>query len=929
MRRLRSWFAPAKPTQPPESTGDQASPETATATPSGQRFDGAVSSQRDFVAGNSIRIVNHYHAASGQTHSKEDIARQLAGYLCWLVGKTESIELRGIASKEVGSQVVRLPLEKAYVPLRARAMPSRNDGLIHNNRLRGGRDLGEGLEADREERDIALGEALGLGYRLAIVGGPGSGKTTVLLHIAWALATSLLGQTAEPARSRLGLDIQPGQLPLPIFVPLAAYAKYLRDLPSHAEAEAQTLSHYLSHYHIRKQAGFKLPKDFFTQILVDGRDVLLLLDGLDEVANDEERALVRQEVENLVSGRPGLRVIVTCRTIAYREQGTALGADFREIAVQPLDWERHIQPMIRQAYACIYPKDQLKSAERADDLLQGIQRLETERKARLGEKAPALVDSPLMVRLLLIVHFNDHTLPNQRAELFERAINALLQVDYLPDVEVINQLKSHSGPFREMAMHLAFHMHSQGQDQGRVIDERALIRLLDAEPKFQAHRAAFVAQARQRGSLLEELDGQCRFIHLAFQEFLVAEYIWGVIGTDGCQAMVDALKNRLDDPWWREPILLLAGYLGAKHSKWAELFIQGLGKAGEDANQRFAAVELAGMAALEWRESGDALKTDCAKRIVELLGDEDGLKDSKTVIRARAGDRLAALGDPRFDPQRFYLPNDELLGFVHVPADPDFIIGTRSGDFDRVMETVGISQDSRKNYQDEMNDQPTPTREFYIARYPVTVAQFRAFVETTEFELGNEKALRDPDNRPVRYVSWHEALEYCRWLNGVLQTSTDFASCELAEKVRSGHWQVTLPNELEWEKAARGGLTGTIFPWGDTLDPNRANYGETNIGDTSPVGCFPPNDYGLYDMVGNVWEWTRSLWGFDYPYSLDDLQREDLKAGGDKSRVVRGGSWHDIRGFSRCAVRGRNRPDNRYFSYGFRVVVVLCSPPVV
>ncbi|MCX7108539.1 MAG: SUMF1/EgtB/PvdO family nonheme iron enzyme, partial [Proteobacteria bacterium] len=85
----------------------------------------------------------------------------------------------------------------------------------------------------------------------------------------------------------------------------------------------------------------------------------------------------------------------------------------------------------------------------------------------------------------------------------------------------------------------------------------------------------------------------------------------------------------------------------------------------------------------------------------------------------------------------------------------------------------------------------------------------------------------------------------------------------------------------------------------------------------------------LYDMVGNVWEWTRSLWGFDYPYSLDDLQREDLKAGGDKSRVVRGGSWSYDQDDSRCAVRFRFLPDSRGNYYGFRVVVVLCSPPVV
>ena len=140
---------------------------------------------------------------------------------------------------------------------------------------------------------------------------------------------------------------------------------------------------------------------------------------------------------------------------------------------------------------------------------------------------------------------------------------------------------------------------------------------------------------------------------------------------------------------------------------------------------------------------------------------------------------------------------------------------------------------------------------------------------------------------------------------------------------------------MEWEKAARGGLTGTVFPWGDTPDPNRANYGETNIGDTSPVGCFPPNAYGLYDMTGNVWEWTRSLWGsdgqkpdFSYPYDPNDRKREDLKVGNDIYRVVRGGSWYFGQVNSRCAVRYGYLPDDRDNYNGFRVVVLRSAPVV-
>ena len=121
---------------------------------------------------------------------------------------------------------------------------------------------------------------------------------------------------------------------------------------------------------------------------------------------------------------------------------------------------------------------------------------------------------------------------------------------------------------------------------------------------------------------------------------------------------------------------------------------------------------------------------------------------------------------------------------------------------------------------------------FYIARYPVTVAQFRAFVDATQFEVGNADALRDPASRPVRYVNWHEALAYCEWLNDVLATSSMLDGNAIACLVRQQKWRVSLPSELEWEKAARGGLRDAVFSWGDTPDPNRANYSDSEIGDT-------------------------------------------------------------------------------------------------
>jgi formylglycine-generating enzyme required for sulfatase activity len=184
-------------------------------------------------------------------------------------------------------------------------------------------------------------------------------------------------------------------------------------------------------------------------------------------------------------------------------------------------------------------------------------------------------------------------------------------------------------------------------------------------------------------------------------------------------------------------------------------------------------------------------------------------------------------------------------------------------------------------------------------------------------------------------VSWYEALAYCRWLAGRLREGGHLAE----------GWTVSLPSEAEWEKAARGGLEipgepiidlpGTggdaplqtnrdpkrVYPWGDEADPNRANYNETGIITTSAVGCFPGGAslYGVEELSGNVWEWTRSVYK-SYPYDPKD-GRESLRAGFDAPRVLHGGSFSNIQWIVRCAFRSGNDPDFRNGYYGFRLCV--------
>jgi formylglycine-generating enzyme required for sulfatase activity len=210
--------------------------------------------------------------------------------------------------------------------------------------------------------------------------------------------------------------------------------------------------------------------------------------------------------------------------------------------------------------------------------------------------------------------------------------------------------------------------------------------------------------------------------------------------------------------------------------------------------------------------------------------------------------------------------------------------------------------------------------DYALATTPVTNLQYAHFLKATGYSPpAHWKILfwkkrsppRGRHDHPVVNVSWYDARAYCHWLSDV--TGKPYR----------------LPNEAEWEKGARG-ADGRIYPWGNDWGQGHCNISNGgNKQDTLPVGSFPSgaSPYGLLDMVGNIWEWTDSLWGpnmrapkFTYPYDPDD-GREDSEAPTDVRRVLRGVSYFNDRNSARCAARYRYSPGNFFPSVGFRVAL--------
>jgi formylglycine-generating enzyme required for sulfatase activity len=262
----------------------------------------------------------------------------------------------------------------------------------------------------------------------------------------------------------------------------------------------------------------------------------------------------------------------------------------------------------------------------------------------------------------------------------------------------------------------------------------------------------------------------------------------------------------------------------------------------------------------------------------------------------------------------------DLLPELALIPGGDFLMGSDEGE-----------DDERPVHRVHVDD-------FLIGVHPVTHAEYSRFVRDTghrapavyELPLVVSAGGRDRERtfrtvgqpyvwvdseppaarleHPITLIRWDDAVAYCAWL-----------SATTGRVVR-------LPTEAEWEKAARGGLEGKRYPWGDRLDKNMANFltdpSLKAIHGTTPCRTFPPNGYGLFDATGNVWEWV-SDW-YDPLYYAVSPERNPLGPRQGHLRVLRGGGWlvADVRMLS-CSHRHKVPPDTYSYSIGFRVV---CAP---
>ena len=779
--------------------------------------------------------------------------------------------LRRVSLIGFGEQFqIDLPIDELYVPLRARVPRAME--------VKGDRNAREFREQAEHTGDILVEDAFREAGRsdrrgVVLLGDPGSGKTTAAQRITWTCATRI------PCPGALDLpdDITPVLL-------------RLRDL------REDEVDQGLVAFAERTLESIELcPGTGFGQRLLGGPPLLWVLDGLDEVAQPDLRERVSADLRDLLRKRPKDRFLVTSRYAGY-EGDAVLGDLFVRMDVDALDsdqrhdfvlrWYRTVETAMRGSN----PDAWAQADTRAADLNEILSSSDF-RALRLVQ----LVQNPLLLSILCVVHRKDVELPRRRADLYEKCLDVLLESWRLEWRRRQNINAIDGRVARLLLQPIAWYLQEEERRDAPLdvllpIVEATLDELGDAVDELRDPAHFLDTVRNDSGLLVTTQPGRFAFLHLTLQEHLAALHAL----TSETPA---ALAKNACQPWWHETILLALAM--ADRADYVEDFFAQLLRE-EELDSKLLSYALLETLRFPTRALTDILEASSTPidRLTLVLRE---LPDQRVKTLLPALDRVARRHDA-----------DEIVVLAqrHLSsAGAEVPVGVMTPDEQRlvheasgvrfVLVPAGSFSMGGKAYDDE---QPvhsvTITKPFWLAEHPVTNRQYERFLRATDRdppEYWGRSGYDHPD-QPVVGVSWDDAFAFGDWA------------------------ELRLPSEAEWEYACRAGTT-SAYSSGDTeADLSRAGWWSGNSeGRLHSVGEKEANAFGLYDMHGNVWEWCQDEWSENYDESAGVHPAAfEPKESGSRERVVRGGGYRYDASNARSASRDRDPPDVRFDLLGFR-----------
>ncbi|MCP5049775.1 MAG: SUMF1/EgtB/PvdO family nonheme iron enzyme [bacterium] len=786
-------------------------------------------------------------------------------------------------------------------------------------------------EMEREQ-NLSPGEVMERAFQkyrlLLIIGDPGSGKTTLLKYYAMRCLES-------GGKGFAGLGFKSPVMPL--YFPL-------RELEFKSGEATLSLPDILARWARRHK--LKIKKDTFYNWL-HKRDTLVLLDGLEEVGDKEQRKRVCNWVNDIHNGLTKARFVLTSCATGYRAvEGIQLKPPHLRADIMDFSSDQQ-EEFLSKWFRAVYlhglpPKDadeeqwrekQIKTAhQRSGKIIEFLKR-EDSRAVR------ELASVPMLLQLVAVLWKDRRFRPRSRPALYDAALNYLLDYrdqekdiePFLPYYEARRVLSPAALWMQEELIKDAApkdKMHAKMQD---VLDTLA------GEPRAKD----FCEYLRDRAGLIADYDKQHYiFRHKSFREFLAGEELLNKANEGDC---IQMLVSHFNEDWWEEPIRFFMSKVDDRaFDRFMELFFKSPVSRDPDAYHQTMLMNLVREApqrktdalaqSLKSERLNDRqrhLAMDCLKTIdtakaLEVIDDvdksgwnEQSRSYAEKIVRQSAPVSIAQAGHETEN--SFFNPIEGNIEYIKIPGGA---------------------------YTYSVNEYTETLPDLYFCKYPVTNQRYRRFIDylsgklkeyeerlpiSTYAEKLRELAASVPINRydgyaqylgdshhewpgkfrtreeenkkfngddqPVVSVSWYAARAYCLWL-----------SCLEPDSL----YHYRLPTEIEWEWAAGGERDGSVsvreYPWpkekGD-LTPELANYG-SYVGATTPVGLYPDGatPHGLMDMAGNVCEW------------MGNYYHEDKKV----AFALRGGSWVDGVTNLRCSARYNNHPRYRWGDYGFRVL---------